>query len=122
MTGVFGQRRTAPQAAHVHVHLDGNPPVRRGGYAMNLDSPLLPGGRHILEVLTNALVPDVRVSADAQNRQELDLRVANGQGSVDIAAIDRVGKAPHGLLVVSFHPCSIPAWADAAGGRAGRTR
>jgi hypothetical protein len=70
---------------------------------LHLDPPLPPGGGHIVEVLTDALVTEVSAAADAEHRQELDLRVADRERGVEIGAIYRVGEATHRFVVPGAH-------------------
>jgi hypothetical protein len=70
---------------------------------MDLDPPFIPGGGDVVEVLANPGVAPVRLSADGENRKELDLRIADGDRGVGIALVDRVREAAHGRLRLAWH-------------------
>ena len=94
---------SAPLAAGVHRHHDHHPPVRGLGHALDLDHPVPPSGRDVLEVLADAVVPQIRAAADAEHRVELDLGVAELDGGLEVAARHRIRKEPRGGLALGWH-------------------
>ena len=108
VSGKLRQGRAASLAKRVHRHLDDHTPVRRDRGVMDLDPPFLPGRADVVEVLPDAVVTDVRPAVDREHGEKLDLRVARGKTSVEVAAGDRRREAPDNVVAARSHgPRSI---------------
>lgn len=103
MGGALGERHPAALTAGVHRHHDQHAPVRPFGDAVDLDPPFVPGGRHVVHVAPDPVVAPVEPPADVEHRVELDARMADGHGGVDIAACDRLGEEARRFLARGFH-------------------
>ena len=107
VSGAGREARAASPPASVHRHDDDHAPVFGLDDSLHIDDPVLPGGLHVVQVLANAIVPEIGAPADAEHRVELDLRVAGGDGGLAITARDRFGKPACRLFAVSAHGRSI---------------
>ena len=87
MTGAVAVARAALLAAPMHRHHDGHAAVAPLLDAVHLDPPLVPGRPDVLEVPADAVVASVWL-ATYGSRQELDLRIAEGDRGVGVESVD----------------------------------
>ena len=123
MSDLLRDRCAAVQTAYVHRHRHRDPPV--GGLLdpMELDAPLGPRPHDVVEVAADPVVSDECHALDgSERREELDVRVALGNGTLRVAPRDGGGEAVDSVLGGSCHTpsmqaiiCSVAALDDVAG-------